>query len=536
MNEMRLEMHSMNANTLVRLQTNFAYVFVSTHLNTVGYDVYSSVPTHALVFYSETPPVEAGNVEMQDGKTLHFPGTMVSLKGIRGTTEMLTFDVTEPTDRLSPEYIIENISFYPNFHIITNEVRSEGTLVFGTVPPRFDYTMLLDYATNDATSGTLRAENVLVPLPSTDMQAKQLWVEVYENEIAYYFKDTPETVTVVPAAESPAQEVRLDTVRAHSWTRFRFYNLAWFTGFLYSGTEEQLGADNVLIGFEAGEQTQDGSRNVCLGNRAGRLNQGSFNLMLGDQAGHDVVSSDQSVCVGHLSGSNGSQNVYLGHGTGSTETLHNNIWIGPNLRGEEHHTLKIGNLILGDMANLSTQVHGLSTDRFTDGTCTIQHGNIENVLSVQGQHAQFQQTDTLVANVEHVFANVANVAYLHTAKGNVAHLQANVANVAHLQANVANVEHVFANVANVAYLHTAKGNVDHLQANVANVEHVFANVATFKHEVRAPKFTDGHLTITNGNITGISSIELADSQIFFENGKLKFRYQNKTYIIQSEES
>jgi hypothetical protein len=219
--------------------------------------------------------------------------------------------------------------------------------------------------------------------------------------------------------------------------------------------------------------------------------------------------------------------VYLGHHTGSSEPLSDNIWIGSNIVGNESASLKIGNLLSGNMDSHELRVHGaLYSDKFTDGVLEIQHGNIDanrftdGVLEIQHgeiHHARHLRADR--GNIDQLHANVGNIHF-----ANIDQLHANVGNI-----HFANIDQLHANVGNIHF-----ANIDQLHANVGNIHFASVGHLHVTQRVVAPEFTDGHLSVTNGNITGISALEINDCTVFFENGKLKFRWEGKTYVVQSE--
>ena len=494
---------------LIPRLSSYEYVFTSAigplYVTDQGfYTTQSNIS--AMILYGTAHPT--GNIVFEDGKTLRFPGNDITFEGSTGN---VTCDVESVYNHFS--FQIKNVSFFENFEKVSNSF-SDSQLLFN-LEHNTDFTLWVDYATDEPSCGRVRIGQTSVPLDSTDLNIKQVALEVRDDMITRYFTDTPEDTQQFVHEPDTDRTSALNVARQSPWSTFRCYNIAAFKGFSLASSDHETSHNNVCIGHQTGRACA--SRNVYIGNHTGEHNKGSHNLIVGDEAGATCTDCHQTVSLGHASGSDGYRNVYVGHHTGSTTaTLHDNIWIGANLSGDESETLRIGSWLYGGHSELRVLCPGLRTNELFSGNIHTDNLFIGNI------HTS-----------EHFTGNVANVSHFQANVGNVNHLQANVANVSHFQANVANVSHFQANVANVSHFTGNVANVSHFTGNVANVSHFQANVANVSH-LHAPEFTDGSLTITNGNIQGVQSLELNDTQMFFENGKLKFRWEGKTYVVQSD--
>jgi hypothetical protein len=90
-----------------------------------------------------------------------------------------------------------------------------------------------------------------------------------------------------------------------------------FIGF---NTDGVTGANNTLVGYDAGNSLAGGGNNTLMGYRAGQLlGGGSWNTMIGKDAGNFSFGTNSNTFIGEQSGgsnSTGNQNTFVGRNTG----------------------------------------------------------------------------------------------------------------------------------------------------------------------------------------------------------------------------
>ena len=541
-------LYDITPNKLVPLDPAYPFAWVFGNVLFVQSEgLYTNTPGRsAMIFYSTQSTLPSEAVQLIDGKTIQHKETLgLEFQNIRGDTMPLFLHVVQQLTHFEVSFVIENISFYKNFHRIQNISRNSSTIVFDTVNHRdHDHTFLLDYATNDPFCGKLHVGNVYISLPETDMQRKQLTIKVHESHMNAMFEEHQQEERI--ESRFPADEpIRLTATRKEFWSRFLFWNLEFYHGIRQNNENEMIsGAHNVCIGNNSG--TPEGEQNVCVGHGAGV--SGKNNVALGN----NIVTTPFV----------GNDNVFLGNNTGCNGS--NNIWISTTSSEERNNSIKLGSLVSGNMVSQELFVHGtLTAHAFSDGKLTLTEGNItadhfdgnhfeanvghidyltasvENVDYFAANVANVSDMSANVGNVNYLSANVANVSDMSANVGNINYLSVNVANVSDMSANVGNINYLSVNVANVSDMSANVGNINYLSVNVANVSDMSANVGNVNYlsinkRVSAPEFTDGHLSIMNGDISGVNSLEINGAMMYCDNGKIKFQYEGKTFVLMTE--
>ena len=519
-------LHDMKPNKLIPIDQRFPYVWVFGEVLLVqSQGIYSIDPgKSAMLLYSEYPALQEP-VRLTDGKTLTNNESGLEFRNVRGGVSLLRVIVEQQAVPFEVSFEIQHVSFFKNFHTVQNvSSESSNTIVFETVDHMDqDHTFLLDFATNDSWCGDLQVGDVKVSLPDTGMERKQFAIEVYEAHMKTRLDNHTQTIN----ERFPSGEIRLNAKRIHPWSRLIFWNLEFLHGIPNNNNHEQ--------------EPFRGTHNVCIGNDSGpRDSKGDHNLFVGHGTG---VSGRNNVSLGNNAKQyTGNDNVFLGNNTGCNGT--NNIWIsGSTTETVYHDSIRIGSLVSGNMDARELTVHGtLTTEDFNTKQLEVDYfsantGNMEQLeidyFSANTGNMEQLEVDYFSANfsgnINKLSANVSNVDYLSANVSNVNYLSANVSNVEYLSANVSNVEYLSANVSNVDYLSANVSNVNHLSANVGNVDYMNVN-----HKMSAPEFTDGHLSIMNGTITGLNKLELNGALLYCENGKMKFQYEGKTFVMMTE--
>ena len=210
---------------------------------------------------------------------------------------------------------------------------------------------------------------------------------------------------------------------------------------------------------------------------------GAHNLFIGNNSG--TQEGEHNVCVGHGAGVSGRDNVLLGNNN-TGYIGNNNVFLGNNTGCNGSN-----NILISSKNNETQEINN-----------SIQIGSL-----VSGN----METKELV-----VHGTLATDAF---------DTEAFVANTGNFETNLT------ASQANIDYFTSNVGNVNYMTANVANVNYLNTNV-----KVSAPEFTDGNLSIMNGDITGVNTFELNGALMYCENGKIKFQYEGKTFVLMTENS
>lgn len=139
----------------------------------------------------------------------------------------------------------------------------------------------------------------------------------------------------------------------------------------YNAASHNSGTNNITIGYEAALSVS-GSNNtstIAIGYRAGYKNT---------YAKHNIFIGDSSALVNE----SGEKNIFIGHGTGKSNSGNGNLFLGNdiNLAGSEH--LAIGNkgniLISGDFTTKTVSIDKLSTSTLTVATTNSNNYSIVN--------------------------------------------------------------------------------------------------------------------------------------------------------------
>jgi hypothetical protein len=97
-----------------------------------------------------------------------------------------------------------------------------------------------------------------------------------------------------------------------------------------TGEKNISGNDDVMIGNQTGQFFKNGDNNTFIGSMAGWKNEeGNNNTFIGYNSGNAMASGNNNVFLGgNTGGTSGSQNLFLGYGTGYGVTSNNNVFIG----------------------------------------------------------------------------------------------------------------------------------------------------------------------------------------------------------------
>jgi hypothetical protein len=147
-----------------------------------------------------------------------------------------------------------------------------------------------------------------------------------------------------------------------------------------AGSSNVDGFSNVYIGSNAGGQNVSGNSNTAIGEAALYSSKTSFNVAIGKYALNGNPNGENNTGIGNYAGygSSGSQNFFLGSGTGESATGNYNVFLGTEIGAFSNVSNKLwihnGNistpLIDGDFLAKSLKINGKlsTTDKIGVGT------------------------------------------------------------------------------------------------------------------------------------------------------------------------